>query len=79
VQGTINNCKGKSEMSGELIKSFIRQILTLLGAWLVSKGIATEADWSQFSDALTTLLGSVMVVWSIGWSYLRHKNEEVKK
>lgn len=45
--------------------SFIRQILTFAGAWIVSKG------WTD-NGTITTVIGSILTLISLVWSYLTH-------
>lgn len=52
-------------MNQDQIMSLIRQGLSLIGGYLIIKGIIGSADW-------TTLVGSLMGTVSIIWSLFTH-------
>lgn len=53
-------------MNQDQVMSLIRQVLSLVGGYLLIKGMVTEIDWS-------TLVGSATATISIVWSMIAHK------
>jgi hypothetical protein len=52
------------DFSNPLVNSMIRQLLTSMGAAAVAAGYLTSAD-------LTAVVGGVMVLISVMWSYIK--------
>ncbi len=69
-----------SQLIKNLVGAAVRWVLVLVGAWLVNKGIITDAQNSTLvSDGIPVAIGIVMTVFALLWSLWqkRHANQKV--
>jgi hypothetical protein len=53
-------------MNADQIASLVRQILTFVGGYLVTKGIVDDGT-------LVAVVGAIATLASVGWSFFTHK------
>ncbi len=59
-------------MNTDTILSFVRQALTFVGGLFVAKGTITADTVTAVVTNLSTVIGSVVALVSIYWSYKTH-------
>lgn len=52
------------------INAIIRWVLTIIGAWLTNKGIASSETWSAVVTNLTAIIGAIVTIAPIIWSII---------
>lgn len=54
-------------MNWDVVASFVRQLLTMAGAYAVTKGYVDGSN-------MEAIIGGVLAVGSVIWSYTHHKD-----